>query len=36
MFYRNDKLSSRMYSQAYGRVQNRLKISKEKLNLQLR
>jgi len=30
-FYRNDKLSSRMYSQAYGRVQNRLKISKEKI-----
>ena len=30
-FYLNDKLSSRMYSQAYGRIQNRIKISKEKI-----
>ncbi|RKO70751.1 hypothetical protein D7322_15895 [Sphingobacterium puteale] len=30
-FYRNDKLSNRMYSQVYGRTENRIKISTEKL-----
>ena len=30
-FYQNDKPSIRMYSQTYGRIQNRLKISREKI-----